>query len=60
MADECEQLHARAQMLHQEARLGLEKALDAGPTWPGFTDHALADRCDAMATQVEARIDDEC
>ena len=61
MVDKCEQLQARAQMLHQEARLGLEKALDAGPTWSGFHHQiAIANRCDAMAMQVEAQIKEEC
>ena len=48
-------------MLHREASLGLEQALDAGPTWPGFKDQiAIANRCDVMAAQVEERIEDEC
>lgn len=61
MADECDELQARAEMLHREARLGLEQALDAGPTWSGFKDQiAIANRCDAMAEAVEERIEEEC
>ena len=61
MAEDCDELNARAEMLHREARLGLEQALDAGPTWPGFKEQvAIANRCDAMATKVEERIEEEC
>ena len=61
MADDCDDLHARADMLHLEARQGLEQALDAGPTWSGFEDQiAIANRCDAMAEEVEKRIEENC
>lgn len=61
MAEECDDLQARAEMLHREAHLGLEQALDAGPTWPGFKDQiAIANRCAAMADAVEKRLKQEC
>ena len=61
MANECDELHARAEMLHRKARFGLEQALDAGPTWSGFQDQiAIANRCNAMAERVEEQIEEEC
>lgn len=61
MADACGDLHARADMLHLEARQGLEQALDAGPTGSGFEDQiAIADWFDAMAEEVQERIEENC
>ena len=61
MSNDCEELAARAEMLHQETRLSLAKALDAGPRWVGFKDQlAIADRLAEMASRVEHRIEEEC
>jgi hypothetical protein len=61
MADECEDLQARADMLHREASLGLEKALDLGPTWPGFKDQVeIANRCGNLAAKVDEEISEKC
>ncbi len=62
MADEnCEELHARAEMLHHEARHGREKAREHGPGWDGYTDQVkIAKRVEGMAKHVEEKIDEEC
>ena len=59
--DDCNTLEARAEMLHREALLGLEQALDVGPASPTFDERiAIANRTEQMAMQVERRIAAEC
>ena len=61
MTTDCKELHARADMLHQEADLSLSKAEVRGAEWRGFSDQvAIALRCESMAMQVEAEIEEEC
>ena len=61
MTTDCEELHARASMLHHEAESGLSKAEARGAEWRGFSDQvAIALRCEGMALQVEAEIEEEC
>ncbi len=59
--DDCNRLEARAMMLHREALLGLEQALDAGPTSPTFKESIdIANRTEQMAVEVEQRMAEEC
>ncbi len=61
MTNDCEELHARASMLHHEADLGLCEAEARGAEWRGFSDQvAIALRCEGMALHVEAEIEEEC
>ena len=61
MTTDCEELYARADMLHHEADLSLSKAEAHGPEWGSFSDQvAIALRCEGMALQVEAEIEEEC
>ena len=61
MTTDCEELNARADMLHHEAELGLSKAEARGAEWRGFSDQvAIALRCEGMALQVEAEIEEDC
>ncbi len=61
MTTDCEELHARANMLHHEADLGLSEAEARGPEWRGFSDQvAIALRCEGMALKVEAEIEEDC
>lgn len=58
---DCEELHARADMLHQEADLGRSKARSHGAMWSGYVDQiGIAVRCEAMALRVEAKIAEDC
>ena len=60
-AADCEELHARADMLHHEADRGLAKAEAKGSAWQDFSDQvAIALRCESMALQVEAEIAEDC
>lgn len=59
--DDCHRLEARAEMLHREALLGLEQALDAGPASPTFRERVeIANRTEEMAVKVEQRLAEEC
>ena len=59
--DDCHRLEARAEMLHREALLGLEQALDAGPASPTFKERVeIANRTEEMAVEVEQRLAEEC
>ncbi len=61
MTTDCETLHARAEMLRHEAELGLSKAEACGPDWIGYSDQVdIALRCESLALQVDARIEEEC
>ena len=61
MTTDCDELHARADMLHREADLSLQRAEEEGPHWLGFSDQvSLALRCEGMALQVRAEIEEEC
>ena len=57
----CAELHARAEMLHGEARDGVAEALDRGPAWDGFAEQvSIAAFCGRLAEKVEERIAEEC
>lgn len=59
--EDCYRLEARAEMLHREALLGLEQALDAGPASPMFRQRVeIANRTEKMASEVERRLAEEC
>ncbi len=62
MADtDCDDLKARADMLHQEAELGRRKAEGLGRDWESYKEQVeIADRCDVMAVKVEAAIAADC
>ncbi len=58
---DCEELHARASLLHYEADLSLSQAQARGADWEGFGDQVgIALRFEGMAMQVEAEITEEC
>lgn len=58
---DCDALQARADMLHAEARMGVEQAQEEGPFWKGFTDQlAIAERCAGLAAEVDAKIEERC
>ena len=61
MTTDCDELHARAELLHHEADLSLQKAEEQGPRWLGYSDQiSIALRCEGMALQVKAEIQEEC
>ncbi len=61
MTTDCDELHTRAEMLHLQADLGLQRAETQGPRWPSFSDQiGIALRCEGMALQVKAEIEEEC
>lgn len=58
---DCEDLRVRAEMLHREAELGLEQAIDNGPRWPKYREQIeIANKVDAMAQELDAKIEHEC
>ena len=61
MMTDCEELHARASLLHYEADLSLSQAQARGADWDGFGDQVnIALRFESMAMQVEAEISEDC
>ena len=61
MANDCEELQARASLLHYEADLSLSQAQARGVEWEGFGDQVgIALRFEDLAMQVEAVISEDC
>lgn len=59
--EDCDDLHARAEMLHHEAHHAREKARERGPEWDGYVDQIkIVDRVEKMAVGVEEKIDKAC
>jgi hypothetical protein len=61
LSKDCGALRARADMLHKEARQGRAKAMRLGVAWPGYDEQMrIADRVEALAQEVEAKITAQC
>ncbi|MHB8284760.1 MAG: hypothetical protein ACYDD1_08800 [Caulobacteraceae bacterium] len=61
MSEDCEELHARADMLHHEADHGWAKVAERGPKWEGYSDQVkIAAKVEVMAARVDEKIEEDC